>query len=122
MFLIWGFEGESDHCRGLLAPGPQSFSQFQSGETSQVNAKSRFTPLGGKIAMCRGGRQRAQGLVHAGVVPTTPRFLERAKVRREMSHLLVVLCRPGIFCSFSLLRCVGFSRASVLKFQFKGSW
>ena len=50
--------------------------------------------------MCRGGGPRAQGLVRAGVVPTTPRSLERA--RREMSHLLVVLCRPGNFCSFSL--------------------
>ena len=50
--------------------------------------------------MCRGGGSRAQGLVCAGVVPTTPRSLERA--RREMSHLLVVLCRPGNFCSFSL--------------------
>ena len=62
--------------------------------------KSRFTLLGGKKAMCRGGGSRAQGLVRAGVVPTTPRSLER--VRREMSHLLVVLCRPGNFCSFSL--------------------
>ena len=48
--------------------------------------------------MCRGGGSRAQGLVRAGVVPTTPRSLER--VRREMSHLLVVLCRPGIFVRF----------------------
>ena len=46
------------------------------------------------------GHARAQGLVSAGVVPTTPRSLER--VRREMSHLLVVLCRPGNFCSVSL--------------------
>ena len=45
--------------------------------------------------MCRGDGSRAQGLVRAGVVPTTPWSLER--VRREMSHLLVVLCRPGIF-------------------------
>ena len=45
--------------------------------------------------MCRGGGSRAQGPVRAGVVPTTPRSLER--VRREMSHLLVVLCRPGNF-------------------------
>ena len=45
--------------------------------------------------MCRGGGSRAQGLVRAGVVPTTPRSLERA--RREMSHLLIVLCRPGNF-------------------------
>ena len=45
--------------------------------------------------MCRGGGPRAQGLVRAGVVPTTPRSLERA--RREISHLSVVLCRPGIF-------------------------
>ena len=50
--------------------------------------------------MCRGGGSRAQGLVRAGVVPTTPWSLER--VRREMSHLLVVLCRPDNFCSFSL--------------------
>ena len=62
--------------------------------------KSRFTILGGKKAIYRGGGPRAQGLVRAGVVPTTPRSLER--VRREMSHLLVVLCRPGNFCSFSL--------------------
>ena len=48
--------------------------------------------------MCRGGGSRAQGLVRAGVVPTTPRSLER--VRREMSHLLVVLCRPGKFVRF----------------------
>ena len=34
----------------------------------------------------------------AGVVPTAPRSLERA--RREMSHLLVVLCRPGNFVRF----------------------
>ena len=45
--------------------------------------------------MCRGGGSRAQGQVRAVVVPTTPRSLER--VRREMSHLLVVFCRPGYF-------------------------
>ena len=45
--------------------------------------------------MCRGGVPRAQELVRAGVVPTTPRSLER--VRREMSHLLIVLCRLGNF-------------------------
>ena len=39
--------------------------------------------------MCRGSGPRAKGLVRAGVVPTTPRSLERA--RREMSHLLVLL-------------------------------
>ena len=33
----------------------------------------------------QGRRARAQGLVRAGVVPTTPRSLER--VRREMTHL-----------------------------------
>ena len=61
--------------------------------------KSRFTLLGGKKAMCSGGGgPRAQGLVRAGVVPTTPRSLER--VRREMSHLLGVLCRPGNFVRF----------------------
>ena len=49
------------------------------------SVKSRFTLLGGKKAMCRGGGSRAQGLVRASVVPTTPRSLER--VRREMSHL-----------------------------------
>ena len=65
---------------------------------SQVN-KSRLTLLGGKKAMCRGGGSRAQGPVRAGVVPTTPRSLEKAG--REMSHLLVVLCRPGYICSFS---------------------
>ena len=54
----------------------------------QYQVKSRFTLLGGKTAMCRGGGPRAQGLVRAGVVPTNPRSLER--VRREMSHLLVV--------------------------------
>jgi hypothetical protein len=48
--------------------------------------------------MCRGGGSRAQGLVRAGVVPTTPRSLERT--RREMSHLLAVLCRPGNFVRF----------------------
>ena len=67
--------------------------------------------------MCRGGGSRAQGLVRAGVVPTTPRSLER--VRREMSHLLVMQTRQFSFV-FSL-RCVGFSRSSVLKFPFKGS-
>ena len=66
----------------------------------QVKVKSEFTILGGKKAICRGGGPRAQGLVRAGVVPTTPRSLER--VLREMSHLLVELCRPGNFCSFSL--------------------
>ena len=45
--------------------------------------------------MCGGGGPRVQGLVRAGVVPTDPRSLERA--RREMSHLLVVLCRSGSF-------------------------
>ena len=35
--------------------------------------------------MCRGGGSRAQGLVRAGVAPTTPRSLER--VWREISQL-----------------------------------
>ena len=63
--------------------------------------------------MRRGGGSRAQELVRAGVVPTTPRSLER--VRREISHLLVVLCRPGNFLFVFSLRCVGFSCSSVLK-------
>ena len=70
--------------------------------------------------MCRGGGSRAQGLVRAGVVPATPRSLERA--RREMNHLLVVLCRPLQFLFGSSLRCAGFSRSSVQKSPFKGSW
>ena len=68
--------------------------------------------------MCRGGGSRAQGLVRVGVVPTTPRSLERA--RREMSHLSVVLCRSSNFLFVFSLRCVGFSRSLVLKFKFKG--
>ena len=61
--------------------------------------------------MCRGGGSRAQGLVRVGVVvPTTPQSLER--VRREMSRLLVVLCRnqgpggqygPFAFCAIVVL-------------------
>ena len=81
--------------------------------------KSRFTLLGGKKAMCRGGGSRAQGLVRAGVVPTTPRSLERVR-RDEPSFGCVVQTRQFLFV-FSL-RCVGFSRSSVLKFPFKGSW
>ena len=54
--------------------------------------------------MCRGGGPRAQELVRAGVVPTTPRSLER--VRREMSRLSVVLCRPGNFLFVFSLKCV----------------
>jgi hypothetical protein len=86
--------------RAELPRGTASSAMVSPRPTSGGGGKSRFTLLGGKKAMCRGGGSRAQGLVRAGVVPTTPRSLER--VRREMSHLLVVLCRPGNFCSFSL--------------------
>ena len=60
------------------------------------------TPHSGRRrkAICRGGGPWAQGLVRVGVVPTTPWSIER--VRREVSHLLVVLCRPGNFVLFSL--------------------
>ena len=81
--------------------------------------KSRFTLLGGKKAMCRGGGSRAQGLVRAGAVPTTPRSLERA--RQEMSHLSVVLwMRPGIFLFvFSLTKqlrtCLLSKRVEILR-------
>ena len=70
--------------------------------------------------MCRGGGSRAQGLVRAGVVPTTPRSLEKIPARDESSFGCVVQTRQFMFV-FSL-RFVGFSRSSVLKFPFKGSW
>ena len=60
---------------------------------SWCQVKSIIALLGGNKAICRGGGPRAQGLVRAGVVPTTPRSLEG--VRREMGHLSVVLCRPA---------------------------
>ena len=41
--------------------------------------------------MCRGGGPRAQELVRVGVVPTTHRALERARL--EVSQLLVALCQ-----------------------------
>ena len=50
-----------------------------------------------RIIMCRGGGSRAQGLVRAGVVPTTPRSLER--VRREMSHLYQKFVSNWALCS-----------------------
>ena len=58
----------------------------------------RLTLLGGKKVIFRGGGPRAQGLVRLGAALTTTRSLERA--RREMSHLLVVLYRPGNFVQF----------------------
>ena len=61
--------------------------------------------------MCRGGGSRAQGLVRAGVVPTTPRSLER--VRREMSHLLVVLCIFWLCCA---------DQAIFVRFLFEVCW
>ena len=70
--------------------------------------------------MCRGGGSRAQGLVRAGVVPTTPRSFEKIPARDESSFGCVVQTRQFMFV-FSL-RFVGFSRSSVLKFPFKGSW
>ena len=76
--LLSAIEGK----RGRMGPRPPGRSR----------CKSRFTILGGKKAIC------------AGVVPTTPQSLERAQ--REMSHILIVLYRPGYFCSFSLLGCV----------------
>ena len=81
--------------------------------SSQV--KSRFTLFGGKKAICRGGGSRAQELVRAGVVPTTPRSLER--VWREMSHFRLCCANQAFFC----LKFVGFSCSFVLHFQFHGS-
>ena len=43
-----------------------------------------------------GAGARGCGPHQTKVKATTPRSLE--KVRREMSHLFVVLCRPGNFC------------------------
>ena len=43
--------------------------------------------------MCRGGGSRAQGLVRAGVVPTTPRSLEKIPARDESSFGCVVQTR-----------------------------
>ena len=50
-------------------------------KSSQV--KSRFTLLGGKKAMCRGGGSRAQGLVRAGVVPTEQEAANRPSINAQ---------------------------------------
>ena len=55
-------------------------------KSSQV---SRLTLFGGKKAICRGSGPRAQGPVRSGVVPTTPRSLERARV----TYALPPLCQ-----------------------------
>ena len=39
-------------------------------QSPSIQVRSRFTILGGKKAICRGGRPRAQGLARVGVVPT----------------------------------------------------
>ena len=55
--------------------------RFHIHKASQV--KSRFALLGGKKAICRGGGPQAQGLVRAGVVPTTPRKAAFIKGHRK---------------------------------------
>ena len=86
---------------------------------TQSQVKSRFTLLGGKKAMCRGGGSRAQRLVR-GCGPHHPPVSRKSPARDESSFGCVVQTRQFLFV-FSL-RCVGFSRSSVLKFPFKGSW
>ena len=57
--------------------------------------------------------------MRAGVVPTTPGLSKESGERRVifwLSLTFVVLCRPGNFLFVFSLRCVGFSRSSVLKF------
>ena len=41
--------------------------------------------------MCRGGGSRAQGLVRAGAVPTTPRSLERVRRDRAVDIAILLL-------------------------------
>ena len=55
-----------------------------------------------------------------GCGPHNPPVSRKSPARDE--YLLVVLCRPGNFLFVFSLRCVGFSRSSVLKFSLKGSW
>ena len=104
--------------RGHRRQGRAVGQHFVFARPSQVNSRFLFMEARKPYAEAAGhGRRGWCAWVWS---PPPPRSLKRA--RREMSHLSVVFCRPGNFLFGFSLRCVGFSRSSVLKFPFKGSW
>ena len=110
----WARAGHDQRAHIPVAPGTE-LARYCAFVSSQVKVYSSRR----QESHVRGGGSRAQGLVRAGAVPTTPRSLERA--RQEMSHLSVVLwMRPGIFLFvFSLTKqlrtCLLSKRVEILR-------
>ena len=74
----------------------EASSKLKATPAPKPRPTSRF--LGGKKAMCRGGGSRAQRLVRAGVVPTTPRSVSRKSPARDGSSFgCVVQTRQVLF-------------------------